>query len=193
MAKVHNLHLALARIGPVLLIPESTFSFWRAVGPPRASRGFQKGRNIMNGVLGSDYGGGLCQLAGLLYHLSLLGQLTITERHAHSRDLYRENERYTPLGADATVVFGYKDLRVRNERPDPVWFTFELTEESLRASLWSTATYPSAELRFERVADEASHARVHTWRDDQLVAVSEYLREGDRSSGSGDQTETITW
>jgi vancomycin resistance protein VanW len=40
--------------------------------------------------------------------------LEIIERHAHSIDIYREEERFTPLGADATVVWGFKDLRLRN-------------------------------------------------------------------------------
>jgi vancomycin resistance protein VanW len=175
-AKVHNLQLAAARIRLFMLPPGRTFSFWRVVGRPTSRRGFRRGRNIVNGSLTLDYGGGLCQMAGLLYHLSLLGQLTITERHAHTRDLYRENERYTPLGADATVVYGYKDLRVRNDGAAPVWFSTQISDDALQATLWSTKNYTPASVIFARVVDEPRRARVHTIRDGQLVAVSEYLR-----------------
>ncbi len=45
--------------------------------------------------------------------------------------LYTEATRFTPLGLDATVVWGYKDLRLRNNCRHPVAFTFELTFDQI--------------------------------------------------------------
>ena len=89
----------------------------------------------MNGKLVFSAGGGLCQLSSLLYHLSLLAGLEILERHAHSVDIYQEEERFTPLGADATVSFPYRDLRIRNTFNCPIRFTIDLEEESIRGHL----------------------------------------------------------
>jgi hypothetical protein len=87
-------------------------SFWHVVGRPSVARGFLPGRSLLAGELRPDYGGGLCQLSGLIYYASLMAGLTIVERHPHSRDIYDEQMRYAPLGADATVAYGFKDLRV---------------------------------------------------------------------------------
>jgi len=63
--------------------------------------------------LALDYGGGLCQLSGIIYHAVLEAGLEILERHPHSLDIYTATTRYTPLGSDAAVVYGHKDLRFK--------------------------------------------------------------------------------
>ncbi len=84
-------------------------------------------RNLVNGKIQFTYGGGICQVAGILYHLALMAGLDILERHSHSLDIYTEVERFTPLGADATVVYGYKDLRIRNNTGHPICFEIYIT------------------------------------------------------------------
>jgi vancomycin resistance protein VanW len=110
--KIHNIQLAIKSLNGTYLAPQQAFSFWQLVGPATAKRGYKSGRNLIDGILKEDYGGGLCQLAGIIYHTALLAGIEILERHNHSIDIYEEHERYTPLGADATVVFGYKDLKL---------------------------------------------------------------------------------
>ena len=53
-------------------------------------------------------------MSGLIYYVSLMAGLEVLERHPHSRDIYDDQTRYAPLGADATVAYGFKDLRVLN-------------------------------------------------------------------------------
>jgi hypothetical protein len=43
-----------------------------------------------------------------------LSGLKIVERYNHSVDLYGDGPRACPIGYDATVLYGYKDLRVKN-------------------------------------------------------------------------------
>ncbi len=111
-AKRHNILLAANALDGLPLRPGQVFSFWHVVGRPQLARGFVAGRSLLAGELVQDPGGGLCQLAGALYHLSLQGGLVVVERWPHSVDLYREEERYTPLGADASVAWGFRDLRL---------------------------------------------------------------------------------
>ena len=46
-------------------------------------------------------------------------------------DIYKEHERFTPLGSDCTVVFGYKDLQIQNPFSFPVQLMCSVDEEEL--------------------------------------------------------------
>ncbi len=148
--KVHNLRLGSDQISKYVIYPGQVFSFWKAVGKPTVKNGFKKGRNLIKGKLSEDVGGGLCQLSGIMYHTSLKIGLEILERHSHSLDIYKEEERYTPLGADATVVFGYKDLRIRNSFDSPICFEFQFQNNTLICSICTDTGLPIHEIDFIR-------------------------------------------
>jgi vancomycin resistance protein VanW len=146
--KVHNISLALAKLSGLVIAPGETFSFWRLVGNPLQKKGYQKSRSIVAGQLVAETGGGLCQLSGLIYFLAIKAGLEITERHAHSLDIYTEEERFTPLGSDATVAFGYKDLRFTNSLPHPVGLQFVLTADALTGSITSGVPFAITDITF---------------------------------------------
>jgi vancomycin resistance protein VanW len=118
--KIYNLALAAQSINDVVINPQQIFSLWTLIGAPTQQRGYLPGRSLVKQQLQAEYGGGLCQLSGLLYHLALTAGLTVLERHPHSVDLYTEETRFAPLGSDATVVYGYKDFRFLNSLPQPI-------------------------------------------------------------------------
>ena len=122
--KIFNIQLATQEIQQVIIQPNEVFSFWRIVGKPTKKKGYKIGRNIINNELQADIGGGLCQVSGMIYHLALTCGMKIEERFNHTVDLYEEDNRYTPLGMDATVVFGHKDLRFRNTKKVTVLLRF---------------------------------------------------------------------
>ena len=159
--KIHNIRCASTRIEQVIVAPGRIFSFWAAIGEPNAARGYVTGRNLINGQLTTGYGGGLCQLAGCLYHAGLLAGLEIVERAHHSVDLYQEQNRFTPLGADAAVVYGYRDLRLRNPHAEPIRFVFEFSEDSMTCRMLSLAPIEPAVIEFAREA-HADGVRVKT-------------------------------
>ncbi len=133
--KKFNLALASSMINEYVIMPYEIFSFWHVIGDP--NRRFKTGRVILRGKVSAEAGGGLCQVSGLLYHVSLLAGLEIIERHNHSIDLYTDETRFTPLGTDATVVYGYKDLRIKNNNPFPVSFQLSLEQDSIEVQLIS--------------------------------------------------------
>jgi len=159
--KLSNLRLAGERVASIRLRAGEVFSFWRCVGPPTARRGFLAGRNLIEGKLKEDVGGGLCQLSGLLYHLSLLAGLEIIERHNHSTDIYQENERFTPLGADATVVYGYRDLMVKNTLGSPIYFSVVVEENQITGLLHCAAELFPRELEFRLVREAGKEKARH--------------------------------
>lgn len=148
--KIKNILIASEIINQTIIHPDEIFSFWHLVGRPAHRRGFREGRMLIRGKTDTEIGGGLCQLSGLLYHLSLLAGLEVLERHAHSVDIYREEERFTPLGADAAVVFGRKDLRVENRYHFPIRFKIHFQEDSLTGRLESREKLQKRNILFNR-------------------------------------------
>ena len=131
--KVFNLTLASEKIGKYVVMPGQVFSFWNIIGNP--DKQFKKGRSIINCKLSEESGGGLCQVSGIIYYVALLSGLEILERHNHSMDIYTDETRFTPLGTDATVVYGYKDLRLRNNLGFPIRFDIEVIANRISVHL----------------------------------------------------------
>jgi vancomycin resistance protein VanW len=169
-AKVHNIRLALKRVNNLLIPPGAIFSFWHVVGRPTRARGFVPGRSLLGGELRPDSGGGLCQLSGLMYYASLIVGLDILERHPHSRDIYDDLSRYAPLGGDATVAYGFKDLRVLNGFAFPVCFRVSATPAQVSCSVCSPELIEENQIEFARTGHVDGVSTVETRR---------HLRSGD--------------
>lgn len=190
--KLANLILGASRLDGVVIAPGETLSFWRLVGKPSARAGFAIGRSIRGGMVGGDVGGGLCQLSGIIYEAGIRAGLTPTERHPHSRDLYAEQERFTPLGLDATVVWPWKDLRLANPLPTPVRLRLAVRELTLHAELHAPEPIGAAEIvidRSERIDCRRVRVVQHvaggttTLLSDNLYSVEETVRDPGISQG----------
>ena len=136
------------------------------------------GRNIIGNKLQEDIGGGLCQVSGIIYHLALLSGMEIIERHNHTIDLYKEDERYTQIGTDATVVFGYKDIRFRNSAKSPISFSFDVNESEFSATILAEQQLPEYKLRFVR-EEFQDYRTVKTYRinsnnEESYINLSRY-------------------
>jgi vancomycin resistance protein VanW len=150
--KVYNLARAAKIINEYSLMPGEVFSFWRIIKNP--NKGFKKSRTIQNGKLVEDTAGGICQVSGIVYHICILAGLQILERHNHSIDIYTDETRFTPLGLDATVVYGYKDLRIKNTFTFPIRFDIEVKDSQIRIKLLSTEKIEARKLLFETKVTE---------------------------------------
>ncbi|MCC6703126.1 MAG: VanW family protein [Fluviicola sp.] len=172
--KVFNLSLATQAINQTIIQPNEVFSFWRIVGNP--SKDYKKSRSIQNGKVSEDIGGGLCQVSGIIYHASILADLEIIERYNHSLDLYTEETRFTPLGLDATVVYGHKDLRVKNKHPFPIYFDLIVDGNILSVQVKSEKALSPKQLFFE-TQTAATHTIVHVKdANGKLINTSNYLK-----------------
>jgi hypothetical protein len=97
--KLANIALGARRLDGVVVRPGETMSFWKLVGRPSVTNGFELGRSIRGGEAVGDIGGGLCQLSGITYEVGLRAGLDPVERHPHSRDLYPEAGALHALGS----------------------------------------------------------------------------------------------
>jgi vancomycin resistance protein VanW len=172
--KIHNLSLAVQKMDMLVIQPGQIFSFWSLVGNPSEKNGYKKSRTIINEKLDVTTGGGLCQLSGLIYFLALQAGLTITERHPHSIDIYTEEERFTPLGSDATVSYGYKDLRFINNLPHAIMLQFELNSTSLCGQLLSAEKIPLTTIEFIYRKEPAQiHVTTLHYNNGQLIILDQ--------------------
>ena len=172
--KVFNLALAAQRINNYTILPNQLFSFWKIVGNP--NRDFKKGRTLINGKLTEENGGGLCQVSGIIYQIALQVGLEIKERYNHSVDIYTEETRFAPLGTDATVVYGYKDLRFKNNFDFPIRFNLQIVDNLIFAEIQSTQPIHKKQLLFE--LNEAKDVKTVIVNDEnqQLLNKSVYKK-----------------
>ncbi len=135
--KIHNLKIACPTIDGILIKPGETFSFWRQLGEATAEKGYAEGMQLSQGEVVRGVGGGLCQLANLLYWMALHTPFEIVERHHHSFDPFPDENRTLPFGSGAGVFYNYIDLRFYN----PTDLTFQikvwLTENHLKGAVFS--------------------------------------------------------
>lgn len=145
--KKHNLRAAAERINRLLIRPGQVFSFWAAVGNPNDRKRFREGRNIHAGKLTLDMGGGLCQASGIIYHMVLLARLEVLQRFNHSVDLYTDETRFAPLGTDATVCYGFKDLRFYNNLDVDLRMVLTVETDCVTLTLMSDGPVSMRQLR----------------------------------------------
>jgi vancomycin resistance protein VanW len=171
-SKVFNFNLASEKINEHIIMPNEIFSFWHIIGNPEKQ--FQKGRTIQNGKIIEEVGGGLCQVSGIIYHMSLIGGLKVIERYNHSVDIYTEASRFCPLGTDATIVYGYKDLRIQNSYDFPMKFRLEVMNGILKISLLSAEKLEENKLAFTiEVGENAKKVQVFN-SSNELISTSNY-------------------
>ena len=139
--RLRNIELAAQRVHGLLLEPGQIFSFWNRVPRPTLSNGFREGPAFMNGEVSRDVGGGLCLVSTNLFNAFLAAGCEILERHNHSIDPYGER-RFFPLGQDATVYYGYKDLIVRNSSSTSLQVRIEVQTHGVNSSLWGCLPSP---------------------------------------------------
>lgn len=110
--KIQNLRVAIASLDGLEIPVGEIFSFWKHVGRTTASRGYVEGRELREGCIIPNVGGGLCQLSNALYDAALKANFEIVERHAHTQAIAGS---LAEQGRDATVFWNYVDLRFRSE------------------------------------------------------------------------------
>jgi hypothetical protein len=108
--KRHNVTLAATALDGLDLGPARPLSFWRAIGPATAARGYAAGMELRAGCAVPAIGGGICLVSNTLFRLGVELGWDVLERHAHTQAVG------DILALDATVAFPHVDLRLRPPR-----------------------------------------------------------------------------
>ena len=139
--KVVNLRLAAARLDGLVLAPGETFSYWRLIGKPSRRKGYKEGMVLFLGRIGSDVGGGLCQLSNLIFWMTLHTPLTVVERYRHSHDVFPDAGRTQPFGSGATCAYPHRDLMIRNDTEQPFQLCVQVGKQVLKGE-WRAPAPP---------------------------------------------------
>jgi len=123
-----NVRLAAEALDGTVVAPGEELSFDAVVGPRTKERGYQEAPVILRETRQVQVGGGICQVATNLFVAGLLAGLTPVERHRHSSPV-----DYVALGQDATIAWGAKDLRMRNDGLQPVRLRVDVVGRTLTA------------------------------------------------------------
>ena len=110
--KIHNLRLAVKKLNGLEIPAGRIFSFWKQIGKATRFNNYVAGRELREGCLIPNVGGGLCQLSNALYEAALQANFEIVERHAHTQIV---RGSLAEKGRDATVFWNYVDLRFKSE------------------------------------------------------------------------------
>lgn len=132
VSRTHNLRMVAERLNGALLRPGDTFSFNNWIGERRPEDGFREAIVFKRGAMVKETAGGLCQVSSTLYNVALLAGLPIVERGNHSLTI-----NYVPLGRDATVYWGQRDLRFGNDTDMPLYIRAAVGRRTLTVEAWA--------------------------------------------------------
>jgi vancomycin resistance protein VanW len=133
--KEKNIALGSAAIDGIVIAPGEVFSFCRVIGPTTCKRGYVPGLEMHDQELTRSPGGGLCQLANLLFAMAVHADAEIVERHRHSFDLFPDADRTVPFGFGATVFYNHVDFQFRNTLDQPLMLHTWVEDERLHGQV----------------------------------------------------------
>jgi len=134
-SRTFNITLAATRINGVLIPPNETFSFNKALGDVSSFTGYQQAYIIQNGKTILGDGGGVCQVSTTFFRALLDSGLPITERYPHSyRVGYYEED--SPPGLDATIYVPSVDLKFKNDTSDYILVQTEVDQDAQQLSIF---------------------------------------------------------
>jgi vancomycin resistance protein YoaR len=142
----YNVHLAARLLAGSVINPGKVFSQNQKVGPYTEARGFKRGPTYIGTKLTTTIGGGVCKIASTLYNATVLSNLQIIERHAHSMPV-----PYVPYGQDATVSYGDFDFRFRNSTESPVLIWAQGVDNILYIAFYGKQKPPIVEWHHKRL------------------------------------------
>jgi len=137
-----NIGRAAELVNGTVLKPGETFSLNDTVGERTRENGFTEGYIIQDGILVTDLGGGVSQMATTTFNAMFFAGLEDVEHKPHSFYI----DRY-PIGREATVAWGAVDLKFKNDTPHGVliqaWIDPSTPSSSgaMHVAMWSTKVW----------------------------------------------------
>lgn len=133
----YNVNLAAKSLKGTVVEPGEIFSQNNSIGPYTESRGYKKGASYSGGNIVQTEGGGVCKIASTLYNVAVLSDLDIIERHNHTMPV-----NYVPYGQDATVAYGAKDFKFKNNKDFPILIWSQIIDNRLYIGFYGLEKSP---------------------------------------------------
>jgi len=129
--RVYNIKVAAEALDGQIIKPGEEFSFNKVVGPRSQEAGYKLAPTILNREFIDSLGGGVCQVSTTLYNSLLHADVKVIQRSNHSLSI-----AYVPLGQDAAVAYGGKDLRFQNNFPGAIILKSSVSGNSITLKMF---------------------------------------------------------
>ena len=160
-----NLQLSCDALDGYVIKADEEFSLNALLGRLTADKGYKKAPAIVGDAEVNTLGGGVSQTASALYYCALLANLEILERHNHTYAV-----DFVPLGFDANLEYGAKDLRFRNNTGNPIRITASASDGVVVIKLEGTDKLAyKVELKGEIITELAPETIYQTMAKDNVL------------------------
>lgn len=134
-ARINNISIAAGNMNGYVLVPGAEASLDAIFGPRSSANGYKKAGVYSGGKLVEGIGGGICQVSSTAYDALMNAGITVTMRSPHSSPV-----SYLPLGMDAAISAGTKDLRFRNDYTHSVILETAVEGKNLTVNVYVQAS-----------------------------------------------------
>ena len=150
--ELFNVGHAAKLLSGTVVHPGEIYSQNKTLGPYTMSKGYQKGPTYSGNRVITTVGGGVCKVASVTYNIVRLSNLQVTERHNHSLTV-----PYVPPGQDATVYYGSRDIKFRNNTSGPVLLWARTIGNTLFFGLYGQQLPPKVTWQHETLKQLKTH------------------------------------
>jgi vancomycin resistance protein YoaR len=172
-----NITTGSASLNGLVVAPGDVASFNKIVGPRTAECGYKIAPVIINGEVNQGLGGGMCQVSTTLYNAVLLANLEIVDRTHHSIPSH-----YVPLGMDATVVYGAKDFKFKNNTANPI--VVQTIVAGRKVTMKILGKGPKPVVSIERTGITSGNYKVRTVKNEKLSpGTKKIIKKGSPGRG----------
>ena len=173
--RVTNIKVSANSTSDILLMPGEEFSYNTQTGKRTRANGYKDAPVIINGKLGTDVGGGVCQVSSTIFNSALYSGLEITARQNHSL-----KSSYVSIGRDAMVSDGGSDLKFKNTYSHPVYIKNVVSNGVITSRIYGN------------VSDKKNITiKVNPYKSGRLDAAKTYIQYKD-SNGKVVSTEYVS-
>ena len=134
-ARINNIRIAAGSMNGYELAPGASGSLNTIFGSRTSANGYKSAGTYVGGKLVDGIGGGICQVSSTTYNALMNAGITVTMRHPHSSPV-----SYLPLGTDAAISAGSKDLQFRNDYLHSVKFETIVEGKNLTVNVYVKAS-----------------------------------------------------
>ena len=179
--RITNVTVAASRLNGLVIQPGQAVSISTAILPRTAENGYKMAGVYSGGKTVLGYGGGICQVSSTLYNAAMNAGLSVAQRFPHSMPV-----SYLPLGQDAAISWGSKDLIITNPYDTPVMLSAAVDGKTISTAVFvSNASLAGRSYRFYAIKTGGLSAT--SYRDcylngqlvgTEVVANSKYAPHG---------------
>ena len=181
--RINNIKVASGRLNNVILAPGQALSVSTAILPRTAENGYKMAGVYSGGKTVQGIGGGICQVSSTTYNAVMNAGLLVTSRYPHSMPVH-----YLPLGQDAAISAGSKDMVFVNNYSTPIILQTSCSNSSLTVSVYADAA-TLAGRTYKFYAKNTGSLSAQSYRDTYLNGVlvgTELVASSHYSAHNGD-------